>query len=358
MLAVHLEFERRLSAARQHLAFSRVVDQEASRLAAVAQAAGCQMPTAAERRLASYRGAIVESYGALEALFVGLASSFAGVLHLLTPYDRLPARVRENNLDLTLRVLGQRRRRRWLNKVDAASMIENLGKCLQRPESYRLNELVFEEHTTNFRDGAARSFLARLQIQFPGPGFDEEMEELVSGSPLGGIVRGVAAAIDLLADRRNEIAHGSDDSGILSREILSALVDVVEAYGSLAHQTVLDTLAYLARDDLVPFGTTAKIFKAPTGGDGEIIGIRAVGVAQILRAQDWIVARSTSRTDPRGFRLVPTRSIEVARVQTPRWELARGENAEGGIWVERRVPVGWEVCAPPAPLRAALGLSA
>jgi len=355
MLAEHGRFERQLDLAAKHLALHRVLDIEAEAVQAMADRHGVTVLDATERRRLAYRGAIIETYAALEDFVMDAASAYAGALrHVVTSFADLPERIQTHNFELTLRVLGHRDRKPWRDRVDVDEMLDRLLQCIRKPSTYQLNEMVFREHTANFRAELVDSFFLRLDVELSRHIDLADADKFVVGeSPLGGLVKDVRGAVDLLADRRNEIAHGCSDTDTLSHDILVALVKVIRLYGGALQMALLDAIATRAADGLDVFGRVEQVFHQPTKGDGLIAGVRVTRGGLSVKANDWVVFR---RKDGIAI-LVRSRSIHVNRVAVEQWTGGAGPDELGGVWIERPVAVDWELCPAPAALRRALGLA-
>jgi hypothetical protein len=356
MIGEFLKFTQQLDLAAKHLALARVLEAEQDEIQKLAEKHALNIPDRVALRRLGYRSAVIETYGALEDYVLDASSAYAASMHHLVPeYQNLARRIRDHHLALSLRVLEQRERSEWKGLVEPEGMLARLLGCMRTPHAYRLNEVVFREHTANFRSEVIQGHFTRLNVEVVQLlDLTAADDRLNQASPLSGLVKDTRGALDLLAERRNEIAHGTTDTDLLSHEILTALVESVRLYGGALHNALLDAMAHVVAEALPVFGEVERTFRRPTDGDGEIVGVRATGASLAVRANDWIVARRRDGT----AKLVRTRTIEVGRVAVEEWRSDAAGGTEGGIWVERIVGAECSVCPLPASLRIALGLVA
>lgn len=353
MLASYRRFESQIQLASKHLALGHLLDLPGTAVDALAGQADVEIPSRTERRRLVYRSAIIEIYAALEEFVMDSAEAYAGCLHFMTvDYRNLSENVRSSNFNLTLRALELRDRQPWRSRVVEEEMLDRLLGCLRDPIEYRLNSGAFREHSSNFRSVEIERTFKRLDVDLRRLMDVSEADAHVRlSSPLSGIVRDARGVLDLLAERRNEIAHGYSSTETLSFEVLKSLLCVVRLYGRAMHAALLDALAEMAT---VPkeFGTVESVFSKPVGGNGRIAGVRARPSELSLRAEDWVIFRGG------GSRalLARTRTIQINRVPTSSWHAAAKGAATGGVWVDRNIGVGWSVCIVPYSIRRALGL--
>lgn len=356
MIAVHTKFALRLERTRRNLDFKRWLEEERPSLARSPEFVGRDLPAPADFREDSYSGTIIDAYSALEGFLRDAASSYVrAAQRVVAGYDQLPEVMKRQHLELSLAVLGQRSQRRWAHRVDVPTMLRNLTRCVDGLSPFSVNDIVFEDHRDVFRHAALESFLARLGVSIPADFQRELAARLVTGTPLSGVVRDVAGGIDLLADRRNEISHGVTAVELLSYEILSAIVDLVEGVGLMVLRAMLDSLASFVLDDLSPLGEAVHVFRKPVPGLGVVLGIRAIHpLGQEIRVGGWLVAQSPSQ--PLHVRVCHTNSIEVRREARSTWLTDANDAPEAGIGVDRFIREGWLLCCMPDRMRRSLGL--
>jgi butyrate kinase len=143
-------------------------------------------------------------------------------------YSDLPKRLQRKHLELTLKHLQELVDRAPLDQDFFQQSMSNLDRCFDG--MVLLNERAMSRHTSNFRVKVVHDILDRLDIKLPSSNTEPAFKPLLS-TVLNGIYATADAVIDDLADRRNDVAHGSDFE-ILDFETLLAIADVVYQYDS------------------------------------------------------------------------------------------------------------------------------
>ncbi len=198
-------------------------------------------------RQAQYSMQLVLLYGAFERLIEGLLIGLADALSNVVPsFDQLPARVRENHRRKSLDAL---RDEVWLSRQAdpalASRLIENLNSCESRLSNYALNSPAYARHGANFRraqiDEAFRELdVSNLCVRAASTHhFRAYLDEEVRSA---GLLDASLGAIDDLAERRNEIAHGSP-SQLLNVDELKGYLDFVRALGRGAYTVLCQYVA-------------------------------------------------------------------------------------------------------------------
>ena len=225
-----------------------------------------------------YAYSIVATYSMHERFIRDVAAALARLMGLLySSYDELPEVVRDSHLAVSLKRLQE------LSRYDDGESllkgeIRNLADCFDGQVT--LNEEAMSRHTANFRCETVRLVLKRFGFELPvvseRDGFEDILE---NGGPLNGLYATVEKVIDDLADRRNDVAHGSDLE-ILDIATLRAIAQTVYRYDlwilrkiSLRHlQSFIDLNA-------VRVGTVAEEYK------DKVTGVRSVAVMSDIGAE-------------------------------------------------------------------------
>ncbi|WP_158634208.1 MAE_28990/MAE_18760 family HEPN-like nuclease [Amycolatopsis sp. WAC 04197] len=171
-----------------------------------------------------YSFIIVQLYSMHERFIRDLVESFARVLgQVFSSYDKLPDRVRKHHLLLTLQHLQELSQNSSGDTTLLQDDVRRLGDCLDG--IIQLNESAMSRHTANFRYETIRNILLRLDFEV-GPTESDEYFKTFPYGALDGLYTTPESVIDELADRRNEVAHGSDFE-ILDIETLKDIADTV-----------------------------------------------------------------------------------------------------------------------------------
>jgi hypothetical protein len=185
-----------------------------------------QATSAIELRQSRYSYTVVTLYGAFERFVDLLISRYVEMLEAaITRYQDLPETIQASHERRTLEALNDAT---WLarTQTSSSSLIQNLYLCNTDPDGFKLNGSVYARHPFNYR----RESLGRA---FSPLGVTKVMAQLVSsrvfqtflpGPRLEGLTDGECRAIDDLAERRNDVAHG-EPTDLLSLEYLNEYLD-------------------------------------------------------------------------------------------------------------------------------------
>lgn len=190
-------------------------------------------------RQAQYSTQLVLLYGAVERLMEGLLTGLAdGMADLVPTFDLLPAQIRDNHRRKSLDAL---RDEVWLSRQNdpkvASRLIENLSSCENRLNNYSLNSLAYARHSANFRRSNIDDAFRALAVDelCSRAASTEPFRDYLDASPRAvGILDSSLGAIDDLAERRNEIAHGSP-SQLLNLNELTEYLDFFDIFARSAY---------------------------------------------------------------------------------------------------------------------------
>ena len=175
----------------------------------------------------------------------------------------LPCRVQENHRRKSLDAL---RDEVWLSRqVDqkvATRLIENLSSCENGLTNFRLNSLAYARHSANYRRAHIDEAFRDLDVEemcSRVASSEHFREYLVADQRTAGLLDAELGAIDDLAERRNEIAHGTP-SQILNREELSEYLDFFSTFARACFLVLRQHLAqYAVGHHARPLGAIAKV---------------------------------------------------------------------------------------------------
>lgn len=198
-----------------------------------------------------YQVAVVFGYAAFERFVRDLVVFVAQAMTTLcTGYGALPRNVREQHLRLTLKIASFNAERSLIDEQSLAPMLTRLLSCLNGTQPYQLNDEVFADHQANFRTGVVRETLRRVGVEVAEDRTTPQINALLENE-LNGLYARTATAIDDLADRRNQAAHG-DEIELLDKATLRAVVNLVVYYADALAE---DAFSHLARVLLAQAGT-------------------------------------------------------------------------------------------------------
>ncbi len=259
---------------------------------------------ATKRRQFNYNSIIVSLYGFLEQFVESLISAYIQYLNMAVPeYDDFPEEFRKSHISLSLELIKLSDQPRYSRKISTEQIISNLHSCINKAESYRMNMTAFTRHTANFRadviqeifakagvkdiSGRVRSssaFIHYLKSKHP----DRNAEDITPSEYL--------FYLNDLAERRNEVAHGSLPEEVLSNDLISDYIDFLKCYAEALYEVVYsEALSYmikfLKKNRGVELGKAIKIFPKI-----EVIGILLKNVSMSIG--DLIVAETANSKLP------------------------------------------------------------
>jgi hypothetical protein len=215
-------------------------------------------------RQAQYAMQLVLLYGAFERLIEGLLVGTTTALNELVPaYPELPKRIRENHRRKSIDAL---RDEVWLSRSNdpllAGKLIEGLHSCETNASNYKLNSLAYGRHSANFRRGLIDDAFREIGI--------DDFSKLTSASPEfksylaaapreRGLLDAGLGVIDDLAERRNEIAHGSPTQ-LLTRDQMTEYVLFFNAFARSAYSVLRRHLAcFVVAHHASPLGKVERV---------------------------------------------------------------------------------------------------
>lgn len=193
-----------------------------------------------------YNTIIISLYGYLERFIEDLISEYLALVSSHAPtFADLPPSIQTNHLAFSLELARKADQQRYAGTVRVGDIIARLHACLSSPDNYQLNEQAFAQHTANFRQPIVKATFVQCGIPDIGQSIrqsepfaaflkkEEPERDTTTYLAAGDDV--VFARLDDLANRRNDVAHGTPVDDILSRDLLRSYVAFIEAYaGGLA----------------------------------------------------------------------------------------------------------------------------
>lgn len=207
-----------------------------------------------------YASCIVSIYGAHERFVRDFCSDAAIVLaRIYESYDKVPEKLRAWHERLSIERAKDILDGRTGDYAEFQLAVSNLHACLDG--SMSINGDVFSASSSNYRSHTVRDIVARLGVELPLVN-EDPMLGAVLATELNGFYSTVFGVVDDLADRRNEIAHGSDFE-ILDLGTLGAILKAVYGYDCWVYRMVAESLlrtAVLQR--AVELGHIAKTYSS------------------------------------------------------------------------------------------------
>ena len=211
-------------------------------LLSVAQLAG----SGVFKRQFDYAAVVICLYGLFENYLEVLLKRYLEVLSSTTrSYSDLPKKIRDRHVAVTSALLAKPELQKYRDIVTVESLTENLHSCLSNQAGFVLNVEAYTYHTANFRTTAIQEFFGSVGIDnlFQRVVRTTSIQEFLGGFDADRLLRlengghEIFQEINDLAERRNEVSHGSV-SDLLSNERLLDYTKVVEAFGKCLFEIV------------------------------------------------------------------------------------------------------------------------
>lgn len=211
-------------------------------------------------------------------------------------------------------------------------VVAKLHACYTSPDKYELNVLAFAQHSANFRQAIVTQTFAQCGINDVGQGIKHsepftsflkaENPELDVRMYIGRDDDVVFFRLNDLANRRNDVAHGSFVDETLSRDLLRGYIDFIWSYAEGLALVVYERTLPFMLTRAVLLGNAIKVINnnivCVNLPDGEI----AVG--------DTLIAKTQEKGRP--YKGGPIR--EIQRDNTPLETIAGGPGVQIGMRVE------------------------
>lgn len=202
-----------------------------------------------------YNGVIVSLYGAFERLVENIVESYLkSVSKSSKCFNDLPNTIQKKHTELSLFLAQKVGKDRNISSEEKSKLqtiiVNNLSDCMENSSEFNLNVRAFSTHTANFRLDIVResfsnigltTFVDDLQSNLVlvdyikndkgYPGSDEINKSIIFNE--------IKFNLDDLANRRNEIAHGSKPQDYLNYTLLLSLSEFMKVLGCAIYDVCL-----------------------------------------------------------------------------------------------------------------------
>lgn len=196
-----------------------------------------------EKKIYDYSLTIIRLYGIFENFLEGIVCAYLNALSSqLSSYSDLPEEIRENNLNLSAKLLNTTSAK--FDSIKPEEIIKKLYSCFDdTSESYSLNVQAFRQHTSNFREDSMTEFLHHAGIK----NFDQS---ILKNEKLRAFLGNDSKSEQFprskyfeylkdLVERRNIVAHGETEDDILSTDILKQYIEYISLFIDSIYESVL-----------------------------------------------------------------------------------------------------------------------
>ncbi len=189
------------------------------------------------KRKYDYAVVIVSLYGCFEQFVENFIKDYLMLLvDECKEYSKLPEIIIDNHIDLSVALMGKIEQSKYCDFLSKEQIIRNLNDCIQNNRC-TLNYEAFCQHTANFRVQIIGEVLKNIGLTdvINSVKRNEELKELYiqqngECNYEGLKLDNVFSFLNELADRRNQIAHGSI-TDILSFDLQLQMIKKVKIFG-------------------------------------------------------------------------------------------------------------------------------
>ena len=202
----------------------------------------------------TYTNSIISLYGYLERFLEEVTAEFIRKLNSSDiTYANLPGDIRRSHLNQSIELIKkiQRTKSHTLTEKNnkLATVLENTHGCVAGFHDYRLNEEAYSIHSMNFRFDTIHAYFCKIglsgvprmavrEIELKDAiarkhAIDNTVEERL-------LISLLTTELDDLAQRRNEIAHGSYDGGLESIELIIERAICLAEFGKSVGKVLTD----------------------------------------------------------------------------------------------------------------------
>jgi hypothetical protein len=260
----------------------------------------------------TYRSSIVSLYGFLENFLENLVHEFIYSLNQINaPIGLLPKSIRDSHLESSIDLLKKLQRNRTHSKDRKNTLIRNvvrnMNSCVQEDSDFQLNEGAFSIHTSNFRYETIHNTFCKLGLHgVPKIALRNQKlkDSLASKYTIGSnveqkvLVSLLKSELDDLAQRRNEIAHGSFDGELESVEIVIERINVLRDFGDAIGHVLTNyfTEIYFALSAKIELGKAKCVYR-----DVHVLGFESTAADESqliskIKVGDMLFAKNDNST--------------------------------------------------------------
>jgi len=262
-----------------------------------------------------YNTIIVSLYGYLERYIEDLITEYLDEVASHSPtYTDLPEDIRNNHLAFSIDLSRKIDQQRYSGNLRVEEVIARLHTCFTAPERYQLNVQAFTQHSSNFRHSMVVQTLSQC-------GISEVTQSIKQADPFISFLRDEDSERDVttflskedkivfyrlndLANRRNDVAHGTPVDDVLSNDYLRTYVNFVGAYAV--------GLALVVYEQLLPFMVkqATSLGRPIAVHNSHIVCVKILD--GIVSVGDTLIAKTQDSSRP--YKAGPILGIEKDRV--------------------------------------------
>ncbi|TYS45622.1 MAE_28990/MAE_18760 family HEPN-like nuclease [Bacillus infantis] len=225
-----------------------------------------------ENKVFTYNSIIVSLYGLLESFIENLIKEYIDYLSQSIPnYNDLPEPIKNNHYLFSADLINNLSLPKYKDKITKELIVSNLYSCsnCKGLKNYTLNIEAFTQHNYNFRDQTINAFfsavgvsnITSLLLSF------QQFKDYLDNEDIR--PEEAFKLLNDLAERRNRVAHGTEENDILDLEQLSRYVDYIEKLANCLNEVIaIQAIPHLVQsgDNITLLGQPLRIFSDKTLG--------------------------------------------------------------------------------------------
>ena len=253
-----------------------------------------------KRRVFNYNCIIVTLYGYFEQFIESMLKAYVNYLNkIVLKYIELPSRITKHQIELSFRLLNRIDQTRYRGSITPELLISNLYSCITDSKEYQVNAEAFTHHRANFRIDTIQESFSRVGISNiskkikMNAKFSMYLIDQFPGREIAGIrSKEVFFYLNDLAERRNDVAHGTPSDNILNNTYLSEYIKFFNIFGLALFDIMRnEAIQFELKYQGIELGSPIYVLKK-----GEVVCILSINSK--LRIGDLLVAKTKDINNP------------------------------------------------------------
>lgn len=255
--------------------------------------------TIIKRRVFNYNCIIVTLYGYFEQFIESMLKAYVDNLNKIIPrYVELPSRITKHQIDLSFRLINRIEQTRYRSSMTPELLISNLYSCINNSNKYQINAEAFTHHRANFRIDTIKESFSRVAVSNISEKIkmnDIFQKYLIEQFPCRKIANiksnEVFFYLNDLADRRNDVAHGTPSEDILNNQYLLEYIDYFIIFAQSLYEVMRnETMQFELKYQGIELGKPICVLKK-----GKVVCISIKDSK--LRIGDLLVAKTSDKNN-------------------------------------------------------------
>ena len=245
-----------------------------------------------------------------------MLKAYVSNLNKIVPkYMELPSRITKHQIELSFRLLSRIEQTRYKSSITPELLISNLYSCVMDSDKYQVNAEAFTHHRANFRiDTIQESFslvgISNISEKIKmNAQFSKYLSDQFPGRKTANIrSKEIFFYLNDLAERRNDVAHGTPTEDILNNKYLSEYINFFISFGFALHDIVRnESLQFELKYQGVELGSPICVLNK-----GYVVCIASK--KSKLKIGDLIVAKTNDKNNPYLMGEIQELQIENSKV--------------------------------------------